>query len=147
MTDETLKIPLSYLLTPQEHLLMGGSSPGGSADPYKPVGVKGIPWDPDSKFDLSEIVRERKLRVTFQSGSTARVLGFQNPAVISLPELDSEGDIIVNAEILGSWDPAKEQIVKYPGRDLTREYVEKSKASGIEIPMRETEPPRDVSRS
>ncbi len=146
MTDQPPKeIPLSYILTPQEHYFSGGS-PGESPDPYTPVGVYGVPWDPESKFSLEEIIHERKRRGTFTNYIIGHALGIKGAAVISLPELDLDGKTKEDPKILGYLDPETEQVITYPDRDLTKEFLEINKKSGIEIPMREGEPPRDISK-
>lgn len=149
MVDQPSKeIPLPYILTPQEQFFFGGS-PGEVTEPYMPVGIFGFFWDPDSRFPLRDIIRERERLGNFQSQIAGSALGLNGPAVISLPLLDSSGRTTEDPKILGSWDAEKEGIVTY-NRDLTKEFIEKSRAAGTEIPMRglggETEPPRDISR-
>lgn len=145
MVDEAPKgIPLSYLLTSQEHFFMGGSAQN-VPDPFTPVGVFGLPDVPDSKFPIEDIVSQRETIETFQSGIIGSVLGLKGSAVISISKLGADKRTINDPEILGSWDPEKEEITTYPGRDLTKEVVNRYKESGIEVPMRsldrETRPP------
>ena len=149
MTDQPgRQIPLSYLLTPQEQFFMGGS-PGDSPEPYIPIGVFGFHWDPESRFPLNEIARERERLRSFQSNPAGSALGLGGSAVVSLSGLDTNGRTLIDPKILGYMDPESEELVIVSDRDLTREFVAKYKESGIEIPMRglggETEPPRDIS--
>lgn len=151
MVDEASKeIPLSYLLTSQEQFFMGGSAQN-VPDSFTPVGVYGIPWDPDSKFPLEDIVSQRERLEFFQSGIIGSLLGLKGSAVISISKLGADNRTLDDPKILGSWDPEKEELITYPGRDLTKELVDRYKESGVEVPMRsldrEIRPPEDISRN
>lgn len=151
MVDEAPKgIPRSYLLTGQEYLFMGGSAQD-VPDQFTPVGVFGLPHVPNSKFPLEDIVSQRERLEFFQSGIIGTVLGLRGSAVISISKLGADNRTLDDPKILGSWDPEKKELITYPGRDLTKELVDRYKESGVEVPMRsldrEIRPPKDISRS
>ena len=133
-----------YALTIQEDFFRGGGRE--APDPYVVIGLVGIPYIPESKLSIDEIIAERKRFGMFKAGLTGSILGLKGKAVISLSDIDSEGRPLTDPKILGSWDPETKQVITYPDRDLTREFVDKFRESGLEIPMREIEPPRDISR-
>ena len=142
-----IKVPLPYLLSAQEHFFLGGSVEKVS-DPYVPVGINGLPGVPESKYDPKDIAEKRQRLGTFQSSLIGPALGLRGAVVISLANLDPENRTVEDPRILGSWDAEKEELITYSGRDLTQEYIDKYRSYGLElpIPMRETEPPRDISR-
>ncbi len=144
--DEPGKQISSTSLTSQEHFFMGGG--GELEDPYIPLGLPGIAGIPETRVPLEEIIADRKRFPRIQSERARLLLELPGPAIIALSELGPDGRPLKNPKILGFLDPETGELVIDEKRDLTREYIEKYKAlEGTEIPMREEEPPQDISRS
>lgn len=129
------KIFKEDLLTPQEHIMLGGTpavDPKNDEEWYIPSGVL------MKKLSIKQAMERRKELGHLESSLMASVIGIKGQILsFKLQDLDPKtGKTLEDPKILGFWDDKNKVVRKVEDRDLTRELFDKLLNGGIGLKLR-----------